>query len=398
MPKFTYKGKNIYGDLTEGVYDAPSEQGVMDMLKSRNFYVLEVKPLIERRDILDLDSYRKIPTKELMLFCKHFGVILKAGIPVLHALYMVENQTENKAMKKVISDIMKEIQMGSGLTQAVRNKSDKLPALMIYMIEAGEASGTLDKTLDSLYKHYEKSYNTQNKLKSAMRYPIIVLIVAVIITTFLMIVVVPTFTKLFENNSMELPGVTKALVAISGFFRNYSLITALFIAGAFLLYKLYTLTPSGRLKTDRLKFKIPIVKDYVTRSISARFSRTMSTLMFSGVGITEGLDITSRVLGNKYAAESVQNVRRQVIAGKGLFVPFKDTKLFPEMLENMIQMGENAGTLEAMLENAAVIYEEEIDTNATKITDMIQPAMIIFLGGIIGFIILGVALPLFSLY
>ena len=217
MPKFTYKGKNIYGDITEGVFEAPSEQGVMDMLKSRNYYVLEVKPLIEKRDLLDFEANRKIPVKELMLFCKHFSVILKAGIPVLHALSMVEGQTDYKPMKKVISEIMKDIQMGSSLTQAVKNNDKKLPMLMIYMIEAGEASGTLDRSLDSLYTHFEKSYNTSMKIKSALRYPIIVSIVALIVTVFMMIVVVPSFTSLFEQNAMDLPGITKALIAISDF-------------------------------------------------------------------------------------------------------------------------------------------------------------------------------------
>ncbi len=398
MPKFTYKGKNIYGDITEGVYEAPSEQGVMDMLKSRNYYVLEVKPLIEKRDLLDFEANRKIPVKELMLFCKHFSVILKAGIPVLHALSMVETQTDYKPMKKVITEIMKDIQMGSSLTQAVKNHDNKLPMLMIYMIEAGEASGTLDRSLDSLYQHFEKSYNTSMKIKSALRYPIIVTIVAIIVTIFMMVVVVPSFTSLFEQNKMDLPGITKALIAISDFFVNYSLITALIIAALILLFRLYASTGIGSLRIDELKMKLPMTARIVQRNTAARFSRTMATLMGAGVGITESIDITSRVVGNRFVEEELQNVRRQVIAGKGMFGPLRETKCFPEILLNMIFMGEEAGTVEAMLSNAAGIYEEEIDASTQKITDMIQPAIMIFLGFLIGFIILAVALPLFSLY
>ena len=398
MPKFTYKGKNIYGDITEGVFEAPSEQGVMDMLKSRNYYVLEVKPLIEKRDLLDFEANRKIPVKELMLFCKHFSVILKAGIPVLHALSMVEGQTDYKPMKKVISEIMKDIQMGSSLTQAVKNNDKKLPMLMIYMIEAGEASGTLDRSLDSLYTHFEKSYNTSMKIKSALRYPIIVSIVALIVTVFMMIVVVPSFTSLFEQNAMELPGITKALIAISDFFVNYSLITALIIAALVLLFKIYVSTSNGALKFDELKLKLPLTVKVVKRNTAARFSRTMATLMAAGVGITESIDITSRVVGNRFVEEELQNVRRQVIAGKGMYGPLRETRCFPDILLNMILMGEEAGTVEAMLANAAGIYEEEIDASTQKITDMIQPAIMIFLGFLIGFIILAVALPLFSLY
>ncbi len=398
MPKYSYKGKNIYGDLTEGVFEAPTEQGVMDMLKSKNYYVLEVKPLIERKDILDFDAKKKIPVKELMLFCKHFSVILKAGIPVLHALSMVDSQTEDRSMKKIIEGIMKDIQMGSSLTQAVRNNGEKLPVLMVYMIEAGEASGTLDKSLDVLYKHFEKSYETQNKVKAALRYPIIVSVVAVIVTVFLMIVVVPQFVGMFREKTMDLPWPTKALIAISDFFVDYGLITLLALAGAFILFKFYSFTPKGALNVDRLKMKLPMTRDFTTKNISARFARTMSSLLSAGVGITESMDITSRVVGNRYVEEKLQDVRRQIVAGKGIYNPFRDTQCFPEMLENMIMMGEEAGSLEAMLDNAAGIYEEELDSSTQRITDLIQPFVILFLGVVVGFIILAVAMPLFSLY
>ncbi|MBQ7636952.1 MAG: type II secretion system F family protein [Lachnospiraceae bacterium] len=398
MPKYTYKGKNIYGDVTEGVYEAPNEQGVLDMLKSRNFYVLEVKPLIERKDLLDFEANRKIPTKELMNFCKQFSVILRAGIPVLHALSMVESQTESKAMKNVITGIMKDIRMGSSLTQAVKNRDDKLPVLMVYMIEAGEASGTLDRSLDALYLHFEKSYNTQNKVKSAMRYPVIVILVALVVTVFLMIVVVPTFIGIFKDNAMDLPLPTKILIGVSDFFVKYGVITLLALVGLFLIFKLYSYTPAGALNVDRIKMRLPVFSKMTKRNISARFARTMSTLLASGVGITESLDITSRVLGNRYAEEQLQEVRRQVIAGRGIYGPLKDTACFPEMMENMIMMGEEAGNIEGMLANAAGIFEEEIDTSTQKMTDMIQPFIIIFLGGMVGFIILAVAMPLFSLY
>ncbi len=398
MPKFSYKGKNIYGDLTEGVFEAPSEQGVMEMLKSKNYYVLEVKPLIERKDLFDFEANRKIPVKDLMLFCKHFSVILKAGIPMLHALTMVDGQTESRAMKKVIANIMKDIRMGSSLTQAVRNNDDKLPLLMIYMIEAGETSGTLDKTLESLHEHFEKSYNTQMKVKSAMRYPIVVAVVALIVTVFLMIVVVPSFTSLFGDNALDLPVPTRILIAVSDFFVKYGIVSILSIAGAFLLFRLYASSAVGGYKVDRLKIKLPLTRKNAQRNVSARFARSMATLISSGVGITESIDISSRVVGNRYVEDELQNIRRQVIAGKGLNKPLKDSGCFPEMLERMIMMGEEAGTLEAMLANAAGIYEEEIDANTQKITDMIQPSIIIFLGGVIGFIILAVALPIFSLY
>ncbi len=398
MPKYTYKGKNIYGNITEGVYEGPDETSVAEMLKSQNYYVLEIKPLVDSRNIFDFEGNKKIPTKDLMLFCKQFSLVLKAAIPMLYSLQMVSDQTESKVMKKAIAEIIKDLRTGASLSTSIKNQSDKFPQVFIYMIEAGEESGTLDKSLDSLYNHFEKMYKTQKKFKSGLSYPIMVIIVAIIVTVILMTVVVPTFISLFDSNNMELPGPTKALILISNFLINYGFLTFLIIVGLLLVLKVYNSTPNGGLKLDYLKLKLPPFAVLYVKNASSRFASTMSTLLSAGVGIAESLDITSKVVGNRYIAEALQNVRRSLISGKGLTGPIKEEHIFPPMLENMIMMGEESGSIEAMLNNAANLYDEEVDTAVQRITDMIQPAIIIILGGVVGFIVLAVALPLFSLY
>lgn len=398
MPKYTYKGKNIYGDYTEGVFDAPNEQAVSEMLKSKNFYALEIKPLVEKKDLLDFTKTKKIPIKDMMLFCKQFAMVLKAGVPMIHALNLVSQQMNNKTLKKLIADLIQEIQMGASLTDAMKNHVDILPPLMIYMIEAGEVSGNLDKSLDVLQNNFKKSYNISKKVKSALSYPILVSVVAVVVVAFLMIVVVPVFTSMFAGSGSDLPGVTKALISISDFFVNNWLYLLVFCVGLLMLFKVYSNTLSGGLKVDRLKLKIPPFSTLNLNTVSARFARTMTTLLSSGVGIIESLDITAKVVSNKYVADELQNVRRQVIASKGLYGPLKETHCFPVLLETMVMIGEESGTIEAMLENAAELFEDEVDTAAQRLTDMLQPVVIVVLGGIVGFIVLAVALPIFSMY
>lgn len=397
MPKFQYKAKNISGSIIEGVYEAPNRQSVVEMMKQQSYYILEINPIIERKDLMDLSSYKKIPIKELMVFCRQFSLILKAGIPMIHALDMLSMQAESPVLKKIIIDLMKDIQTGSSLTQALQVHEKRLPAILIYMVEAGEYSGTLEKSLETMALHFEKSFKLQKKIKAALRYPVLISIVAVAVVAFLMAVVVPTFVDLFQGQGEKLPLPTRILVGISDFIIHFGFLVIAFILVAGLLFHIYIKTEEGRLKFDKRKFAIPIIGSLIRKTVASRFARTMATLMSSGVGITDSLDITARVVGNAYARYCLENIRKQVISGKGLYQPLKATKLFPTMLENMIMMGEETGSLEGMLLNAAEFFEEEIDSTADKVTGMMEPIIIVFLAGVVGFIVIAVAMPMFNM-
>jgi type IV pilus assembly protein PilC len=265
------------------------------------------------------------------------------------------------------------------------------------MVHAGEVSGTLENSLEVMSVHFEKAYKLKQKVKSAMIYPIVVLVVAVIVVIFLMIFVVPTFTSMFESSGAELPGITKALIAISGFMRNNYIVLFVIFAIIFAAIRVYLSTESGRLTFDKFKLRMPLLGKIQTTSIAATFARTMSTLMGSGVGITEAIRITGKILDNTHAIEQMEKIERQVREGKGLYGPVKDTALFPAMIVNMIMLGEESGTLEDMLGKTALFYEEEVDEATQRLTSMLEPLIIIILAVVVAFIVISIALPMFDM-
>jgi type IV pilus assembly protein PilC len=397
MPKFQYKAKNMAGRIIEGVYEAPSQQAVVEMVRQKSFYLLEIKEIIERKDIKEMDLFSKITIKDITIFCKQFAAILRAGVPLIQALHMLTNQTENKLLQNIIHKISEDIQKGSSLSMAMSAHGKKIPPILIHMIHAGEVSGTLENSLEVMSEHFEKAHKLRQKVKSAMIYPILVCVVAVIVVIFLLTFVVPTFIKLFESSGTELPFITRMLIAMSGFLKNNFLIILLFTVLLVGGIKFYLSSEKGRLSFDQAKFRMPLFGELQTKSIAANFSRTMSTLMSTGVGITEALNITSQVLENTYARKIMGKIEMQVKEGKGLYVPVRESKLFPVMMENMIMLGEESGTFENLLSKTADFFEDEVDEATKRLTTMLEPMIIMVLGIVVAFIVIGIALPMFDL-
>lgn len=397
MPKFQFKAVNMTGKTLEGIYEAPDQASVIEMIRQKNFYHLEVKELTERKDMKEIELFSKIKSKDLSIFCRQFASILKAGMPLIKCLSMLAEQTEKKSLKGITKDIREEVQKGSSLSQAMSLHNKKLPAILINMIAAGEASGTLDHSLEIMAEHFEKEHKTQQKVKGAMRYPIIVGVVAVIVVVVMLAFVVPTFIGMFESAGAKLPMLTRILIAMSKFVKQYGLLLLGAVIIIFLLFRLFLLQESGRMAFDRFKFRLPVLGKFLRKTIAVRFARTMSTLLATGVSITEALEITGRVIGNAFAKKGVDEVIEQVKEGKGLYVPIKSLMLFPAMLENMIMMGEETGTLDQMLHNSAEFYEEEVDRATQSLTSMIEPLIIVFMGGLVAFIVFSIALPMFDM-
>ena len=385
------------GRIIEGVYEAPSQQAVVEMVRQKSFYLLEIKEIIERKDIKEMDLFSKITIKDITIFCKQFAAILRAGVPLIQALHMLTNQTENKLLQNIIHKISEDIQKGSSLSMAMSVHGKKFPPILIHMIHAGEVSGTLENSLEVMSEHFEKAHKLRQKVKSAMIYPILVCVVAVIVVIFLLTFVVPTFIKLFESSGTELPFITRMLIAMSGFLKNNFLFILLFTVLLVGGIKFYLSSEKGRLSFDQAKFRMPLFGELQTKSIAANFSRTMSTLMSTGVGITEALNITSQVLENTYARKIMGKIEMQVKEGKGLYVPVRESKLFPVMMENMIMLGEESGTLENMLSKTADFFEDEVDEATKRLTTMLEPMIIMVLGIVVAFIVIGIALPMFDL-
>jgi len=397
MPKFQYRAKNIAGRILEGVYEAPSQQIVVDMLRQKSFYLLEVKKLPERKDLREMDLFARITTNDLTIFCKQFASILRAGVPLIKALQMLGAQTENVLLKSIIRKVSEDIQKGSSLSMAMSSHGKKFPLILIHMIHAGEVSGTLENSLEVMSTHFEKAHKLQQRVKSAMIYPTVVIVVAAAVVVFLLTFVVPIFTKLFEDSGTELPAVTRALIGMSDFIRNYAILLILLIVIIVALVKIYLSGQTGRLAFDKAKLKLPLLGDLQTKSIAASFARTMSTLMSSGVGIAEALSITAKILDNTYTLQVLTKIEKQVVEGRGLYAPIKEAGMFPPMLENMVMLGEESGTLEQMLSDTALFYEVEVDEATKRLTSLMEPLIIIVLAFIVGFIVIAVAMPMFSL-
>ena len=397
MPKFQYKAKNLSGKIIEGIYDAPNQVAVIDMIRQKSFYHLEVKQIVERKDLGKLKVFAKISNKDITIFCKQFAAILKAGVTMIHALNMLGDQTENKILKEVIHNINEEIQKGSSLSQAMSQHEDSFSTILIHMITAGEVSGTLENSLEVMAVHFEKAHKLQQKVKSAMTYPIVVCVVAIAVVIFLLTAVVPIFVGMFESAKAELPLPTKILLGMSGFLKQNGLLLLLFFIITAVVFKIYLSSETGRLAFDKEKLVMPLIGDLQTKTIAARFARTMSTLLTTGVSITEALEITGKVVGNAYAIKAVYRIEEQVREGKGLYIPIKTSKIFPSMIVNMIMLGEESGTLERMLGNCADFYEEEVDTATQRLTTMLEPMIVVFLGFVVAFIVISIALPMFDM-
>lgn len=397
MPKFQFKAVNMSGNILEGIYEAPNQSTVIDMLRQKNYYQLEINEIVERKDMKEIELFAKVRPKDLSVYCRQFSSILRAGMPLIKCLSMLADQTDNKILAGITKDIREQVQKGSGLSQAMSLHSDKLPSILINMVAAGEASGTLDKSLEVMAVHFEKDSKTRQKVKSALRYPIIVCIVAVIVVIILLVVVVPTFVGIFETSGAALPLPTRILIGMSDVMKKYWIwLLAVGLAIAIGI-KMYLSGEGGRLAFDKFKFRLPLFGKFITKSIAVRFARTMSTLMITGVSITEALEITSKILGNAYAKMRVSEVIEQVKQGKGLYGPIKSLMLFPTMLENMILMGEESGTLDQMLQNAAEFFEEEVDRETQSLTALMEPFIMVFLGGIVAFLVIAIILPMYEM-
>ena len=397
MPKYSFTAINMSGKTMDGVYEAQNEQAVIDLLRQKSYYSLKLEEIVARKDVKEMELFSKIKTKDLSIYCRQFSSILKAGMPLIKCLNMLADQTENVTLKAITKNVNDEVQKGSSLSQAMLLHSKKIPSILINMIAAGEESGKLDHSLEVMAEHFEKEHKTRSKVKGAMTYPIVVLIVALIVVIIMLVVVVPTFKGIFASAGAQLPLPTKVLLGLSNILQYHGLVLVGLVIIAGVILKMYMNTDKGKLYFDKLLFQIPVYGKFMKKSIAAQFSRTMATLLSSGVAITEALKITSKVMGNRYIMNGMNDVIEQVKQGKGLYGPIKALHMYPTMLENMILMGEESGTLDEMLNRASIFYEDEVDRAADNLTSMLEPIIIVFLGSIIAFIVIAIMLPMFEL-
>ncbi len=396
MPVYVYRGTNRSGGAVTGEQAANNKAELVNLLRRQQ---IKVSKLSEKGKEFNLPTFKPgVNAKDLAVFTRQFSVMIDAGLPLVQCLEILAGQQENKTFETVLTTTRASVEGGATLSAAMRQHDKVFDALYVNLVEAGEAGGILDTILQRLASYIEKNVKLKRAVKSALVYPVAVLLVAGGVITLLLWKVVPIFVTLFVGLGVDLPLPTRIVMALSNFVGSiFWLLIVVFLAGMVIAIKLWHGTEKGRYILDGLLLKLPLVGILLRKIAVARFTRTLGTLISSGVPILEGLDITARTAGNAVIEKALNHVRKSLEEGKNLADPLKETNVFPGMVTQMIGVGEQTGAMDAMLQKIADFYEEEVDAAVKDLLAALEPAMIIFLGVVVGGIVISMYLPLFSL-
>ena len=396
MPTYTYKGTSRTGAAVAGERVAANKNELTAMLRREQ---INVSKLSEKGKEFSIPTFGGgVDSKELAVFTRQFSVMIDAGLPLVQCLEILGGQQENKTFQKVLNGVRGSVEGGTTLSAAMRQHEKVFDPLYYNMVEAGETGGILDTILQRLSTYIEKNVKLKRAVKSAMVYPISVMGIAAAVITLLLWKVVPIFVELFNGLDVDLPLPTRVVIALSRFVGSiYGFMVLVFLVAVGVALKFWYGTPAGRTAIDTALLKVPILGIVLRKIAVARFTRTLGTLISSGVPILEGLDITARTSGNAVVEKAIGQTRKAVEAGRSLVDPLKETDVFPGMVTQMIGVGEQTGAMDAMLQKIADFYEDEVDAAVKDLLTAIEPIMIVFLGVVVGGVVISMYLPLFSL-
>ena len=394
MPVFTYSARSLTGELQSGEIDLPSREEVVGFLRRQRLVPVAVKAKPKE---ISLSFGTGVKMREVVIFTRQFSTMIAAGLPLVQSLSILAEQTENPRFATVITAVLNDIQSGQTLADAMKRHPKIFSDLYVNMIAAGEAGGILDVILDRLAVFLEKNDALVRKIKGAMTYPAVMLFVVIGATTILLWKVVPVFAGIFTDAGMALPMPTQVVLSISEFLQSYIHLVVLgFVAGIFALRQYYK-TSGGKLAIDRLLLRMPVLGSLIRKSAVSRFTRTLGTLVSSGVSILEGLEITARTAGNRVVHDAVMNSRASIAGGATISDPLKASGVFPPMVVQMINVGEQTGGLDEMLSKVADFYDDEVDAAVSALTSVLEPIMIVVMGVVIGGMVVAMYLPMFDL-
>ncbi|MBI5182855.1 MAG: type II secretion system F family protein [Nitrospinae bacterium] len=394
MPIFNYKGKTKGGGIIKGEIEALDIDVARSILLRQQLIILWIKK--KSKEIVIPGFGAKVTEKDAVVFTRQLATMIDAGVPLVQCLTILANQSDNKLLAKTVNSIKTSVETGDTFSDALRKHPKIFDTLYTNMVEAGEIGGILDTILNRLAAYMEKSMALKKKIKSAMVYPIVILIVAVVVVAGLMIFVIPTFAKMFADTGGALPVPTLIVMKISGIFKNYTHYMVIIIATIIFLLRRYYKTEQGKLMIDTLTLKLPIA-GLIVKVAVAKFTRTLGTLISSGVPIIEGLDITARTAGQKVVEKAIISTISSIKEGQTIATPLGKHKVFPPMVIQMIEIGEATGALDTMLNKIADFYDEEVDTAVEALTSLLEPALMVFLGVVIGGIVIAMYLPIFKM-
>ncbi|NPV05246.1 MAG: type II secretion system F family protein [Syntrophaceae bacterium] len=396
MAVYVWVAQGRGGEMKKGETEALNEAAVRTQLRRQGLKPTKVKE--KPKDLLEMIPFRgSVKAKDVVIFSRQFSTMISAGLPLIQCLDILASQEQNKAFARIIRNIKEDIEGGSTLTDALKKYPKVFDDLFINMIAAGEAGGILDTILNRLATYLEKAMKLKRKVKGAMTYPAVVLFVSVAVITLLLVKVVPVFQGIFSGMGRELPFLTQFLIDLSNFITS----NALYIVGAIVvaiaaLVKFYQ-TDRGRGLFDRMILKPPVIGPLMRKVAIAKFTRTLSTMISSGVPILDGLEIVSRTAGNKIVEKALMETRKNISEGKTIAEPLAATSVFPPMVVQMIAVGEATGSLDSMLSKIADFYDDEVETAVNAMTSMLEPMLMVFLGGVVGGMIVAMYLPIFQI-
>ncbi len=397
MPNFVWKGRTRAGKVEEGVLIANSKDAAAAILRRQQINVTSLRSKDRRIPLLPRFGGR-VNSAKLSIFTRQFSVMLDAGLPLVQCLEILGGQEDHKIFKAVIDAVRNDVESGLSLAEAMKRHPNAFDNLYCNMIAAGEAGGILDIILQRLSLYIEKAVKLKNQVKSALSYPVAVILIAASVVYIILWKVIPVFAQLFAGMGAQLPYLTRVVVQASNIVAQYGAWIVGFLILLYVAMREWHKTYRGRRILDRMQLAIPIIGGLLLKISIARFCRTLATLTSSGVPILDGLEITARTSGNAVVEDSIMSVRKSVEEGKTISAPLQETKVYPMMVCQMISVGEQTGALDQMLSKIADFYEDEVDTAVNGLMKLIEPLMIVFLGVVIGVIVVAMYLPMFSLF
>jgi type IV pilus assembly protein PilC len=397
MPVFLWEGTTKRGEVKKGEMEAADETAVRTLLRRQGF-----KSVDARKKPKDLGEYVPflaggVKEKDVVVFCRIFSTMINAGLPLIQCLDLLAQQEQNKVFAKIIRTVKEDIEGGTSLTDALKKYPKVFDELFINLIAAGEAGGILDVVLGRLSNYLEKAMKLKAQVKSAMTYPIAVLVISFAVVALLLLKVIPVFQKMFEGMGGQLPGPTAMVVAFSEFAQSYWWAAAGVIIVLVIAFNRFYKTEKGRWVMDSALLKAPILGPVLKKVAVAKFTRTMATMMSSGVPILEGLNIVSKTSGNVVVESALMKTRQSISEGQSIAEPLTASGIFPPMVVQMIAVGEATGALDDMLNKIADFYDDEVDAAVAGMTALIEPIMMVFLGGVVGGMIIAMYLPIFKM-
>jgi len=397
MPIYVWEGINAAGEKTKGELNAVDGATAKAMLQKKRINVTKLKP--KPKDISEYIPFLapKVKQTDVVIFTRQMSTLIDSGLPLIQGLDALARQQENPKFAKILTQIKTDVETGSTFAEALKKHPKLFDRLYTNMVAAGEMGGVLDSVMARLAAYMEKAQRLKRKVKGAMTYPAIVLGISIGVLSIILIFVIPVFEKMFKEFGHALPAPTQMVIDVSNFVKSYSLLILLLLGGLVFLFKKYYSTEKGRTQVDRLLLRAPIFGPLLRKVAVAKLTRTLGTLIVSGVPIIEALNVAAGTAGNKIVENAIIKVKTSVTEGKTIAQPLEESGIFPAMVIQMISVGETSGALDKMLTKVADFYDEEVDTAVEALTSMIEPLMIVFLGGTIGTIIIAMYLPIFKM-